>query len=464
MNPPSEGASEGAAAQPSPSTPTSERPTTSVAGRVARAAGLAAAIASLVAALFTGGFGFELLRKHTENAASSAAQSLAQELHEEEASGPIRARIPDEIRHFGRMDVRYVVFEDGEEVYRSNELPERAWPAAGDCTRWDEEQAEVCTSTVGDVRVVTVMKVPADESTLVLGALLAAITAAALGMVVAFSSTRQALEPLSRLARGAASIQPGRLDARALGEDEGLEEIDALRGQLRAAFHRSDDAVKTLARFGATAAHELRGPLASLRAELDLAIEHRHMELDTMHDLAQRIEHLSSLVEQLLMIAAPEQRTLRVSEVVALRALVDDVVTRPAPTLAAAGRVIATVDATSDEGLVEGDRALLRSLIDNGVDNARKFARSTVHVRVRRDQQSVVVEVEDDGPGLADDELTKVFEPFFRSERARESGVEGHGLGLALVRQIARMHGGDAEMARSELGGARLTVRMKAAL
>jgi signal transduction histidine kinase len=70
--------------------------------------------------------------------------------------------------------------------------------------------------------------------------------------------------------------------------------------------------------------------------------------------------------------------------------------------------------------------------------------------------------IDDDGPGLGEEDLERVFEPFFRTERARTSNTLGHGLGLALVRHVARMHGGDATMTRADLGGARLQIRLPA--
>jgi signal transduction histidine kinase len=436
----------------------------SIATRVAVAGGTAAAVAALVGALSTGIFASELLYDHAEDAAHSTARALANELHEEAASGPAHERIQDEIVHFGRIEARYVVSEAGAEIFRSPLVQGERWPAPDRCASVEGGKSIACTSEVGTIRVVALVAIPLDEATLVLVALVAAALAALIGSLIAWRSTRTVLEPLPRLARGASAIEPGRLDLGALGEDDGIEELDALRGQLRTAFRRADEALSTVARFGANAAHELRSPLAALRAEVELAIEQQHMDVETMKDVRARVMLLSDLIERLLVLASPRERIASSRETVSLREIAEDVLARPPTTVEAAARVRAELDPSSEEGRVNGDRALLRALVENAVGNACKFAQSKARARVRRIGSEVVLEVEDDGPGLGDEDLERVFEPFFRTERARASEVGGHGLGLALVSHIARMHGGQPAMTRGGLGGACLRITLPASL
>lgn len=447
---------------PSPAPPPPRKQ--SIATRVAIAAGTAAAIAALVGALSTGIFASELLYDRAEDAAHSTARALANELHEEAASGPAHLRIQDEIVHFGRIEARYIVSENGAEVFRSPLVVGSSWPAPGRCATVEGGKAVACTSEIGGVRVIALVAIPADEATLLLVALVAAALAAVIGSLIAWRSTRTVLEPLPRLARGASAIEPGHLDLGALGDDDGIEELDALRGQLRAAFQRADEALSTVARFGANAAHELRSPLAALRAELELAIEQEHMDVETMKEVRARVVHLSDLIERLLVLASPRERIVGARETVSLREIAEDVLARPATTIEAAARVRAELDPISDEGRIDGDRALLRSLVENGVANACKFASGKARVRVRRVASEVLLEIDDDGPGLGDEDLERVFEPFFRTERARASDVAGHGLGLALVAHITRLHGGTASMRRGELGGACLRIALPASL
>lgn len=436
----------------------------SIARRVARAAGLASAVAALIGAIATGIFATEILNDRAEDAAHTTSRALAHELHEERASGPAHERIEDEIVHFGRIEARYVVTEHGREVYRSPHVVGDAWPASGACGRVEERKAIACTTEVGAISVVAIVTEPVDESLVVLVALVVAAIAAAFGFAIAWGSTRAALEPLPRLARGAARIVPGRLDLSALGQDDGLEEVDALRDQLRTSFQRAEDAIATLARFGAVAAHELRAPLATLKAELELAIETGQMDVVALEDARARVVHLSDLVERLLVLALPREQAFKVEETVSLRELAEESVAQPPTSIDAARRVRATLDPASEEGRVNGDRALLRAMIDNGVGNACKFARGEVRVRVRRSGEEVVLEVDDDGPGLGEEDLARVFEPFFRTERARAAEPSGHGLGLALVAHVVRVHGGQVAMTRGDLGGARLRITLPASL
>ncbi len=437
-------------------------PKESIARRVARAAGVASAVAALLAAIATGVVATELLNERAEDAAHSTSRALAHELHEERASGPAHERIEDEIVHFGRIEARYVVREDGREVYRSPRVVGDEWPADGRCGRVEERRAIACTTEVGAIMVVAIVTEPVDETVVVFTALVVAAIAAAFGFAIAWSSTRAVLEPLPKLARGAASLVPGRLDLSALGTDDGLEEIDALRGQLRASFQRAEDALAALGRFGAVAAHELRSPLAALGAEIELAIEAGHMDVAALEDARARVAHLSDLVERLLVLASPRDQAFEVEETLSLRELAEESVAQPPSSIDSAGRVRAVIDPSSDDGRVDGDRTLLRAMIDNGVSNGCKFARSEVRVRVRQAGEQVVLEIDDDGPGLGAEDLARVFEPFYRTERARAAEPKGLGLGLALVADVVRMHRGTVEMTHAELGGARLRVTLPA--
>ncbi len=100
---------------------------------------------------------------------------------------------------------------------------------------------------------------------------------------------------------------------------------------------------------------------------------------------------------------------------------------------------------------VEVDAIGMRRLLSNLVENAVKYG-DHARVRLFTDRQDAVTEVSDDGPGLTDDELERVFEPFYRAPAARASDKQGSGLGLAVCRSIARAHGGDVNLVRGERG------------
>jgi signal transduction histidine kinase len=115
------------------------------------------------------------------------------------------------------------------------------------------------------------------------------------------------------------------------------------------------------------------------------------------------------------------------------------------------------VDARGDKVVIDGDPMALRRLFSNLLDNAVKFG-SRARARVYCEASYAVVEIADDGPGIPPAEVERVFEPFYRREPSRSRQTGGIGLGLALVRSIARAHGGDVALTNRSSGG--LTARV----
>ena len=106
-----------------------------------------------------------------------------------------------------------------------------------------------------------------------------------------------------------------------------------------------------------------------------------------------------------------------------------------------------------------GQRRALRSCLTNLLDNAIKYG-GQVHVVVSDDPSRLVIRVQDEGPGIAPEELGKVFEPFYRIDGSRSRETGGTGLGLAIAHQIARAHGGDVTLANRSVGGLEATLTL----
>jgi signal transduction histidine kinase len=113
---------------------------------------------------------------------------------------------------------------------------------------------------------------------------------------------------------------------------------------------------------------------------------------------------------------------------------------------------------SGEKVVLEGDPMALRRLFSNLLENAVKFG-GRARARVFRDESNAVVEIEDDGPGIPPADSEKVFEPFYRREPSRSRQTGGIGLGLAVVRSIARGHGGDVALVNRAGGG--LTARVQ---
>ncbi|MFC5062826.1 HAMP domain-containing sensor histidine kinase [Actinomycetospora atypica] len=271
------------------------------------------------------------------------------------------------------------------------------------------------------------------------------------------------------LAAGAALRPVGRLRAAAaaVGESERLpvppsrDELAALAREINLLLERRDDAADRLRRFSDDAAHELRSPIASLRATADVAVAYpapgsTEEDREAWRTVARDAERLSVLVTDLLALARADGGERGRAQAVELGGAVAEAVGRlpddAGPVVTVWAPVGAYASATPAEvGLV----------LDNLVGNARRHARSVVHVSVVPAGAWVRLLVDDDGPGIPDEERTRVFDRFTRVEAT--AGTTGSGLGLALVARLVEGRGGTVRAGTSPDGGARLTARWPAA-
>jgi signal transduction histidine kinase len=271
---------------------------------------------------------------------------------------------------------------------------------------------------------------------------LLALAIAAGGYLVARRVTRR----LERLQRRVDAL--GRGDLRARVEVEGADEVADLARSFNQAADRIERLVSAQRGLLAGASHELRSPLARIRVALELLADGARPELKA--ELARDIAELDELIGELLLasrldaVEGPERR-----EEVDLLALLAEEAAR-------GGAVV-----KGEPVRVKGDPRMLRRLIRNLLENAERHgAGAPVEASVERaDGTGAVLRVVDRGPGVAEAERERIFEPFYRSSRAAES-ERGTGLGLALVRQIARHHGGDARCLPREGGGTCFEVRL----
>ena len=292
----------------------------------------------------------------------------------------------------------------------------------------------VVAAPLGDVRralqalrLVLLLVVPL----LVLGA--TAIVWAVTGLV---------LRPVERLrtAAQAQATDPAGASVMALPVPPGDDEIARLGRTLNDLLDALRRLVAQQRTFVADAAHELRSPVASLRVQLEVAQTHPDLvDLSVLlGELLQDTERLGALADDLLLLARTERQEARGRQPVDLREI---------------------ALATGQSAIVLGDGELLRRLVDNLVGNARRHA-STVQVTTSVERGRAVLDVDDDGPGIAVADRERVFDRWVRLDTSRNRPGGGAGLGLALVREIARSHGGEVAVDDSPLGGARLRVTL----
>jgi two-component system, OmpR family, sensor histidine kinase RstB len=261
-------------------------------------------------------------------------------------------------------------------------------------------------------------------SPLVFAAFLGGIAlAVALG---ALPIVRRLTGRLERLQRGVESLGAG--DLRARVKVEGRDEVARLAQSFNQAAARIESLVDAHKLLLANASHELRTPLTRIRLGLELVEAHP----ERRPELARDIVELDQLVDEILLLSrldATERLDVRESiELVAL-----------------AAEECARYEDCSVEGqpvTVHGDPTLLRRMIRNLVENAELHGKPPIEVTVERRDDQAVLRVADRGPVIAEDARERLFSTFYRVPG--RSGPQGTGLGLALVRQIARRHGGDA--------------------
>ncbi len=254
--------------------------------------------------------------------------------------------------------------------------------------------------------------------------------------LVAFPIVRQLSGRLERLQRGVDSLGAGDLGARV--KVEGHDEIAALAESFNRAATQIEQLIRANRSLLANASHELRTPLARIR----LAVEMLKQSADpkTKAGLEQDIAELDGLVDEILL--ASRLDTVAQNDI---REEVD--------LLALAAEECARYDEVQLEGehaKIQGDPRLLRRLLRNLLENARRHGAAPTQVRLRHEGALVVLKVWDNGPGPAPAEFEQVFTPFYR--RRDSPNPTGNGLGLSLVRQIARRHGGDARCATMDDG------------
>jgi signal transduction histidine kinase len=280
---------------------------------------------------------------------------------------------------------------------------------------------------------------------------IALVLATVLGYLLAGAGLR-AVEAMRRRAAEISADRPGeRLPVPPTGD-----ELQRLGATLNAMLERLEAALERERGFVAEAGHELRTPLALLRAELDFALHHADSEAELREALrtaSDETDRLVQLASDLLLIAGSEGGKLPLrTESARARDLLESVRNRFAWRAEAAGRALEVQ--APDDLTFEGDRLRLEQAMGNLTENALRYGDGAVRIEALAGNGGVELHVRDEGPGFPAEFIPHAFDRFSRAEESRASASAGAGLGLAIVDAIARAHGGRAEAANRVGGGA----------
>jgi heavy metal sensor kinase len=287
------------------------------------------------------------------------------------------------------------------------------------------------------------------------------LLAAALGYVLA----RKALAPMERLRRSTQEITADRLDRRLPVANPG-DELGGLAQTINDMIGRLERSFAEIRRFTADASHELRTPLTAIRTEAEVALDRGSATPEQqrlLESILEECERLTRLTDQLLMLSREDAGVARQQrETVDLAALVGGVV-ETMRALAEAKEVRLHSNRRGDVA-VRGDAGRLRQVFYNVLDNAIKYTPGggNVEVRVEAQDGAAVVTVHDTGEGIPPEQLPRVFDRFYRVDKARSRSEGGTGLGLSIAQSIAVAHGGRIELASTLGQGTTCTVWLPA--
>ena len=276
---------------------------------------------------------------------------------------------------------------------------------------------------------------------------------------VAFLATRRALRPVEEIRVRTAAVTATDPRERVAVPRTG-DEIARLAVTINETLERLESASRTQRRFVADAAHELRSPLASLLATLEVAEAYpdRADWPETVAVATRQARRVHALADDLLLLARLDSAPAPADDrPVDLAALAQDVAVD-----FAARRPVEVRDDTDGTALVHGVPLRLERMLRNLVDNATRYAKTKVEVEISVQGTQVVLTVHDDGPGIPAEDRERVFERFTRLDDDRSRDTGGSGLGLAIAREIAERHRGTVRVQDADPAapGARVTVRL----
>lgn len=265
--------------------------------------------------------------------------------------------------------------------------------------------------------------------------------------VIAYFLAGRMTNPLAKIVQTTATLRADRPEDRLPLRGTG-DELDRLSGTINGLLDRLAEDLNRQRDFVANAAHELRSPLTALRSAIDVGLEHERAPTDyreLLADLAEECAGLSGLANQLLLLAEGESGRIKPGEVVVA---FDQIVGKAVEMFRGVAEQRGVTISLAKPGSVpvRGEASHLRQIVNNLIDNAIKFTPSNGHVQVEVTVEGTgaVLRVRDSGVGIAAEELPKIFNRFYRADKARRRDypAAGTGLGLSICQAIISAYHG----------------------
>jgi two-component system sensor histidine kinase CpxA len=420
------------------------------------------------------------IRQQAESAwDTEQAQVLNQAVEAYESGGQVAlARYLDQVRQ--SEHVRAYLLNEKDEELSGRRLPEWAKntehrhsrPPHGDFLGWmmpARPQRQSITSASGHRYTLVVLPPPhgpfGDPGIHGLGIVIAILSSG----LVCYLLARYLTSPVVRLRAATQKLAAGDLTARAGVPRPGRhDELAELVRDFDTMADRLENSVKAQARLMNDISHELRSPLARLNVALGLSRQRSGPEAQSsLERIELEANRLNELIGRLLTIARLESGDQAMQKIqIPLQDLIREIA-QDAEFEAQSRKCHVNVS-QMDDCVVMGNLSLLRSAIENVVRNAVHYTRQGTEVQIRSEcrqgttRREAVIKISDSGPGVPDEALDKLFQPFYRIDDARGRQTGGVGLGLAITERAVRLHGGTIQASNRTEGGLMIEIRLPA--
>ena len=270
-----------------------------------------------------------------------------------------------------------------------------------------------------------------------------------------------ALKPLKNLGEQIEDIQAKNLKHLVVADHSSIE-IEQLTNAFNEMLERLSNTFRAQRQFSANAAHELRTPLAVMRTKLEVFEKNKKPSdtdyQETVNMIRMQTSRLSHVIDILLEMT--DLQSAQKQDHISLADMAEEVI---CDLTAVAEKKNITISQNPGTAEIIGNDTLVYRAIYNLVENAIKYNNpgGKVTVSIKEDTEYANVIIRDNGPGIAQEDWQHIFEPFFRIDKSRSRDMGGAGLGLALVKEIARQHGGDVYVIQSSKNGTEIALKLR---